>query len=87
HCHRLAYPSQRECASDRATRRADNIREKLGWPGGIIEGSGWGKPKGMHWRTYERLCAEHDDFSDIAVAGFVQRFGVLAGRQLGLTLG
>jgi hypothetical protein len=85
HCYQLAYASQRENVSDRAARRADRIRDKLGWPGGILEGSGWGKPKGMHWRTYERHCAKHDDFSGIAVAGFVQRFGALAGRQLGIT--
>jgi len=84
HCYRLAYSSQRENAGDRAARRADRIRDRLGWPGGILEGSGWGKPKGMHWRTYERLCAEHDDFSDMALAGFIQRFGALAGRELGL---
>ena len=32
----------------------------MGWPGSVLEGSGWGKPKGMHWRTFERLQARHD---------------------------
>ena len=68
HCYRLAYASQREKAADRAARRADRIRERLGWPGSFIEGGDWGKPKGMHLRTYKRLCQEHDDFSEHAWA-------------------
>jgi hypothetical protein len=43
----------------------------MGWPGGILEGGDWGKPKGMHWRTYERLCREHDALSDRALVGIV----------------
>ena len=80
HCHRLAYPSQREEAGDRATRRADRIRDRLGWPGGILEGGGWGKPKGMHWRTYHRLCREHDRFSDRALVGMEEHLAHLTER-------
>ena len=75
HCHQLAYPSQRESPEDRAARRADRIRYRLGWPGGILEGSGWGKPKGMHWRTYERLSDEHDTFTNTVNLAFIARFG------------
>lgn len=63
-CHQLAYPSQREDIADRAGRRADRIRSRLGWPAGVLNGSDFGKPTGMHWRTYERLCREHNVFSD-----------------------
>jgi len=49
----------------------------MGWPGGVLEGSGWGKPKGMHWRTYERLCDEHDTFEDVVNRSFIARFGPL----------
>ena len=58
HCYQLAYPSQREADDDRATRRADRIRERLGWEPGILNGDG-PKPKGMHWSTFERLTREH----------------------------
>ncbi len=77
HCYQLAYPSQRETYDDRAARRADRIRDKLGWEPGILNGNGNGwKPKGMHWRTFERLTAEHDAFVQISLAGMVQRFGL-----------
>jgi Zn-finger protein len=71
HCHRLVHGSQRENPADRAARRADRIRDRLGWPGGILEGGDWGRPKGMHHRTYERLCREHDGLSARALAGIM----------------
>lgn len=79
-CYQLTYPSQREKPGDRAARRADRIRDKMGWPGGILEGGDWGKPKGMHWRTYERLCREHDALSDRALVGIVEHLNCLSGR-------
>jgi hypothetical protein len=39
--------------------RANHIRAILGWPGGIATGEG-PKPKGMHWRRFEALVAEHN---------------------------
>ena len=68
HCYRLAYPSQRETSSDRLARRADKIRERLGWEPGILNLGGW-KPKGMHWSTFQRLTAEHDALVARSVAG------------------
>jgi hypothetical protein len=38
-------------------RRANKLRERLGWEAGIFDGPE-GKPKGMHWQTFERLSAE-----------------------------
>ena len=73
HCYRLAYPCQREIDDDRAARRADTIRRRLGWEPGILNDEG-GKPKGMHWRTFERLHAEQNDFVNASLAGLVQRF-------------
>jgi hypothetical protein len=75
-CHQLAYPSQSEDPADRAVRRADRLRARLGWPGGVLEGAGWGKPRGMHWRTYERLCDEYDDFEDVVTRDCIACFGL-----------
>ena len=79
HCYRLAYRSQRETADDRAARRADRIRRRLGWQVGILNPPGR-KPKEMHWRTFERLTAEHDAFVDQALARMALRLGLLQER-------
>lgn len=76
YCHQLAYPSQREGWGDRAARRAERIREKLGWEPGILNGDGW-KPKGMHWNTFERLTAQHDTFVRISLARMATRLNLL----------
>jgi hypothetical protein len=78
HCHRLAYRCQRETDDDRAARRADTIRRRLGWAPGILNGSG-SKPKGMHWRTFERLQTKHDAHVNEALAGMAARLGLLRG--------
>ena len=80
HCHKLAYECQRETDDDRAARRADTIRRRLGWEAGILNGEGI-KPKGMHWRTYKRLKARHDAFVGVSLAGMARRFGLI-GRGL-----
>lgn len=77
HCHQLAYDSQNEQWDDRVTRRAEKIRQRLGWEPGILNGNGY-KPKGMHWRTFERLQAEHDAYVDASLAHMMMRFGKIA---------
>jgi len=76
HCHELGYPSQREPDYERAARRADKIRDRLGWEPGILNGAGL-KPKGMHWRTYDRLTAQHDAFVSASLAGMAARVRLL----------
>ena len=87
HCHKLAYVCQRESDDDRAARRAETIRRRLEWEPGILNGDGR-KPKGMHWRTFERLKATHDAYVDVSLAGMAQRFGLVNRRigDLGLDL-
>ncbi|MET0120460.1 MAG: hypothetical protein ABW124_05405 [Candidatus Thiodiazotropha sp. 6PLUC9] len=76
HCHQLAYPSQREVAYDRAARRADKIRARLGWKQGVLNPKGWKKPKGMHWSTFERLNKEHDAFVQFSLEGIANLLNV-----------
>lgn len=75
-CKGLAYASQGEADDDRATRRADRIRKRLGWLPGIFNGPGV-KPKGMHWRTYWRLTAEHDRLMGVSLEGIARQLGFL----------
>ena len=83
HCYRLVYASQREAEDDRARRRAEKIRRRLGWPAGIANPSG-GKPKGMHWRTFERLTAVHDACAEASLAGVVKWLESMTRRQRGV---
>lgn len=73
HCHQLVYTSQRETDFDRSIRQVDKIREKLKWESGFLNGGGW-KPKGMHWRTFERLKAQHDALVETTMAEINRRF-------------
>ena len=80
HCHQLAYKCQRETPDDRAARRADKLRVRLGWQAGILNGSG-DKPKGMHWRTFGNIQARHDALVNVSLAGMAAKLG-LAIRRL-----
>lgn len=74
HCHQLTYPSQREGVADRYARKADHIRDRLGWHPGFLNPAE-PKPKGMHWKTYDRLRAEHNAFGMKAMAAINAQFG------------
>jgi hypothetical protein len=55
HCYDLTYRSRNESPMGRAPSRAQDIRVRLGGSASLIEPLP-PKPKGMHWRTYDRLC-------------------------------
>ena len=77
-CKGLPYACQREADDDRAARRADRIRKQLEWMPGILNEPGL-KPKGMHWRTFRRLVAEHDTWVAAALASMGRRLGLING--------
>ncbi len=71
-CHDLAYASTREDETGRCDRRVMRIGERLGSDSNGCRGCYWmmpDKPKGMHWRTYERLLRdliqEHERREDL----------------------
>jgi hypothetical protein len=74
-CSRLAYASQQESAHERGLLKAQRIRMRLGGTANMLDVFPE-KPKGMHWRTYERLRRAHDVAkarSIIGLTGFVRR--------------
>ena len=79
HCYRLAYRCERESVDSRATRQADKLRDRLGWIPGILHGNG-PKPKGMHWRTFERLQAKHDAMVQVSFSEMGRMMGVMESR-------
>ena len=85
-CHRLAYRSQREDAGDRAMRRANTGRRKLGWPAGIAFGPG-PKPIGMHWRTFNRLLQEQATDTGMVLARTNEWLARVQNRLVGLRKG
>ena len=83
HCHKLAYQTQREQAHDRASSKADKLRNRLCWEAGILNGNG-GKPKGMHWRTFDCLQARHDAHVNQALTGMSAKLGLMMDRLEGI---
>ena len=75
HCYGLAYASQSEARPYRLQRRADKRKTALG--GGPGSSSLLPKPKGMHWRTYNRYVDEIQAAEAQAFSAF------LMGRRLG----
>ncbi len=77
HCHQLVYPVQREAAFQRNQRRADKIRERLAWVNDP-DPMEVAKPKGMHWRTYNRLVAELEHWEEASNSSLIQYLDRLA---------
>jgi hypothetical protein len=74
-CHDLAYTSTREDEASACDRRIRAIADRLGSDGNGLRGFLWtmpDKPKGMHWKTYDRLASElyreHERREDVFTA-------------------
>jgi hypothetical protein len=75
HCYQLAYTSQQESAHQRGLWKAQKIRMRLGGSASPMDEFP-DKLKGMHWRTYDRLCRIHDaaeERSTLGLMDFVER--------------
>ena len=73
-CYRLTYASQQESALHRGLGKSQKIRMRLGESANMSEEFP-DKPKGMHWRTYERLRWVHDvaeERSNISLTSLVE---------------
>lgn len=74
-CYDLAYYSEGETRLDRAMRQARKAQEKLGYDGGCLDE--WlPKPKGMHWRTYERHMAIIEQANSFFCSEAMRRFNL-----------
>jgi len=79
-CYCLSYSNQSESKLDRLYRKARKIRRKLD-----IGSEWWGpdnlsepifeKPKGMRWKTFERLSKAENQLQEDIDYGFLMRFG------------
>ena len=71
HCYRLAYASQQEALHHRGLGKAQKIRIRLGGSPNMLEAFPE-KPKGLHWRTYDRLRRAHDLAQEHSMIGLMQ---------------
>ena len=79
-CYRLSYSIENKTRSDRAIDGAFKINDRLKFEGAIdCLGD---KPKGMHWKTFNRLLEKRDDYSAICW-GYI---GLYLNRRFGLNV-
>ncbi|MBL6985229.1 MAG: hypothetical protein ISR74_06505 [Candidatus Thioglobus sp.] len=73
-CSDVLYDSQLEGYLDRLLRKSRKLEERLseGYTGDI-----YGKPIGMHWRTYNRLKKAENRIQERIDQGFFNRYGYL----------
>ena len=62
-CYDLTYATRQASHRDRLLSQAQKIREQLGGSPSMLDDFP-PKPKGMHWKRYERLRRTHDQAAD-----------------------
>lgn len=71
----MAYRSQSEPPEDRMGNRAHQLRRRLGGSAGF-EQPYPEKPKGMHWKTYNRICDEIEYLETASMMAIARKFGI-----------
>jgi hypothetical protein len=64
-CYALAYPIENKSKAHRAVESGFKVRKRLKWKDGCIGDIGTGKPKGMHWSTYQKLMVRHSKYAKL----------------------
>jgi hypothetical protein len=82
HCYDLRYESQREDKKDRALRRAQKIRIRLGGSANMMEPFPE-RPKGIHWSTYDRSFMTYEQANEKYTREMVADLERLTGRVFG----
>jgi hypothetical protein len=59
HCYDLTYATRQAVPRHRRIMKAQKIRQRLGGSANMLEKFP-PRPKGMHWKRYERLRTRHD---------------------------
>lgn len=76
-CYGLSYESSNQSYADRHTNKAFKIAESLGMIGNLLDGFYGEKPKGMHWRTYNKKLQQLKECEDRSLTGtlaWIERF-------------
>lgn len=81
HCIGANYESQLKQPLSRHYSRIAKIRLRLGWHGGVAMGE-YGKPKGMHKTTFDRLVSEHRQLEQLICSGYQKSIDYMT-RSLG----
>lgn len=77
HCLDLCYSCQLETPTDRLIRKQRKIRKRLHADDDLFT-MVWEKPKGMHWKTFERLRTAANDANALSWQIFSRRFPGIA---------
>jgi hypothetical protein len=81
YCYRLAYVSQQESAHQRGLGKSQKIRMRLGGSPNMLEAFPE-KPKGLHWRTYDRLRRAHNVAEKRSTIGLMRFLNRLRRRSI-----
>ena len=83
HCHNLTYAARQAVPRNRHLLVAQKIRGQLGGSLSMLDAFP-PKPKGMHWKRYERLLRRHDAATQRMTAAYLHRLRSLR-RQISRT--